>query len=141
MLDLLIFSVFVLLMFLTPLLGIIKYEGLHGIIYRVSKLNTVTDGAKVIFTIFNIFRVYKPLKFYSAFFLMFSILSLTAAYPVIDDWIVHRYVYHVPLAILSTGLGIIAILSLSLGLILDAITQQYNVNYEHKLLNTSINKE
>jgi len=25
----------VLLMFLTPLLGIIKYEGLHGIIYRV----------------------------------------------------------------------------------------------------------
>ena len=35
MLDLLIFSVFVLLMFLTPLLGIIKYEGLHGIIYRV----------------------------------------------------------------------------------------------------------
>ena len=107
----------------------------------VSKLNTITDGAKVIFTIFNIFRVYKPLKFYSAFFLMFSILSLTAAYPVIDDWIVHRYVYHVPLAILSTGLGIIAILSLSLGLILDAITQQYNVNYEHKLLNTSINKE
>ena len=93
------------------------------------------------FTIFNIFRVYKPLKFYSAFFLMFSILSLTAAYPVIDDWIVHRYVYHVPLAILSTGLGVIAILSLSLGLILDAITQQYNVNYEHNLLNTSINKE
>jgi len=35
-LDLLIFSVFVLLMFLTPLLGIIKYEGLHGIIYRVA---------------------------------------------------------------------------------------------------------
>jgi len=30
----LVFSVFVLLMFLTPLLGIIKYEGLHGIIYR-----------------------------------------------------------------------------------------------------------
>ena len=26
-----------LLMFLTPLLGIIKYEGLHGIIYRVLK--------------------------------------------------------------------------------------------------------
>jgi len=36
-LDLLVFSVFVLLMFLTPLLGIIKYEGLHGIIYRVWK--------------------------------------------------------------------------------------------------------
>ena len=29
------FYLFVLLMFLTPLLGIIKYEGLHGIIYRV----------------------------------------------------------------------------------------------------------
>jgi hypothetical protein len=32
---LLFFSVFVLLMFLTPFLGIIKYEGLHGIIYRL----------------------------------------------------------------------------------------------------------
>ena len=44
MLDLLIFSVFVLLMFLTPLLGIIKYEGLHGIIYRVE--NTSQSNKK-----------------------------------------------------------------------------------------------
>ena len=106
-----------------------------------SKLNTFSDGFKVILTIFNIFRVYKPLKFYGAFFLIFSILSITTAYPVIDDWILHRYIYHIPLAILSTGLGVIAILSLSLGLILDSITQQYNINYEHKLLNSLINKE
>ena len=45
MLDLLIFSVFVLLMFLTPLLGIIKYEGLHGIIYRVA-LSAEQNGTR-----------------------------------------------------------------------------------------------
>jgi len=99
-----------------------------------SKLNTFSDGFKQITTIINIFRIYKPLRFYGILFMFFAALSLLAAYPVISDWIVHKYIYHIPLAILSTGLGIVSILSLSLGLILDAITHQYNVDYEHKIL-------
>jgi len=107
----------------------------------VSKLNTFDDGLKVLFTIFNIFRVYNPFRFYGIFFLLFSTLSLAAAYPVINDWIIHKYIYHIPLAILSTGLGIVAILSISLGLILDAVTRQHNVDYEHKMLDASVDKK
>jgi len=102
-----------------------------------SKLNTFSDGLKVILTIFNIFRIYKPLKFYSIAFIIFASLSIWSAIPVIDDWIVHQYIYHIPLAILSTGLGIVSVLALSLGLILDAITHQYNIDYEHKVLRQS----
>jgi len=107
-----------------------------------SKLNTFSDGLKVILTIFNIFRIYKPLKFYSIVFILFASLSILSAIPVIDDWIVHKYIYHIPLAILSTGLGIVSVLALSLGLILDAITHQHNIEYEHKILRqSSINGE
>ncbi len=100
-----------------------------------SKLHTYQDGLKVLFTIVNIFRVYKPLKFYASFTIFFAFLTLFSSLPVINDWIEHRYIYHLPLAILSTGLGIVTILSLSLGLVLNAITHQHNVDFEHKILN------
>ncbi len=76
-----------------------------------SKLSTLSDGFKVVFTIFQIFRYYRPfIFFYYSFFLFFAFLSLLSAIPVFSDWILHKYIYHVPLAILATGLGLISII-------------------------------
>lgn len=99
-----------------------------------SKLNTFSDGFKVIFTILNIFRIYKPLKFYGIISFIFTFFTFLGGGVVINEFILYKEINHIPLAILSVGLGIVSVLSFSLGLILDAITHQHNVDFEHKLI-------
>lgn len=99
-----------------------------------SKLNTLADGARVLFTIVQILRYYKPLAFFSTVAAISMLLGLAAAIPVFDDWLSYRYIYHVPLAILATALEILAVLMLSVGLILDSIAHQQKMNYELRLL-------
>ena len=64
-----------------------------------------------------------------------------AGMPVFDDWIRERYIHHVPLAILATGLEIIAIVLAAIGLILDSITHQDKRNFERELLVCSLKDE
>lgn len=100
-----------------------------------SKLDTVRDGARVIFTISNILRYYRPLLFFGTAALVFAFLGLLAAVPVFGDWIRERYIHHVPLAILSTGLEILAIILAAIGLVLDSIAHEDKRNFERSLLN------
>jgi hypothetical protein len=58
-----------------------------------------------------------------------------AAVPVIQDWIQHQYIQHVPLAILATGLEIVAALMFGVGLILDSIVYQKRLDNERQILN------
>ena len=101
-----------------------------------SKLSTFSDGAKVIFTIFQVFCYYRPLFFFGMISIFFGILGFIAAIPVFNDWITYRFIYHVPLAILAVALEIIAALSLSVSLVLNSITRQYRMQYERNLLNS-----
>ena len=100
----------------------------------VSKLNTLADGARVLFTILQILRYYRPLAFFGAVSVVAMICGLVAAIPVFADWIAYRYIYHVPLAILAAALEIVAVLMLSVGLILDSIAHQQRMNYELHVL-------
>lgn len=100
----------------------------------ISKLNTVRDGIRVINTILNILRYYRPLLFFGGLAVFFAIAGLIAGIPVIDDWVRERYIYHIPLAILSTGLEIVAILLLAIGLILDSLSNQGKRIFELELL-------
>lgn len=102
----------------------------------LSKLNTFADGAKVLFTIAQILRYYRPLAFFGGLACLFAILGLVAAVPVFQDWVMHQYIYHVPLAILAAALELVAALSLSVGLILDSITHQHKMRFEMHLLNS-----
>jgi glycosyltransferase involved in cell wall biosynthesis len=86
-----------------------------------SKLNTFTDGRKVIFTIFNLFRHYKPLQFFGSISIFVVLVALFFGIPPIIEFIKYHYVYKIPSAILASGLMIIALLSLAIGLILDTI--------------------
>jgi len=51
-----------------------------------SKLNTFSDGAKVLFTIFQILCYYRPLYFFGVIGILFGLLGLIASLPVLDDW-------------------------------------------------------
>ena len=99
-----------------------------------SKLSTFNDGAKVIFTIIQIFRYYRPFLFFGILSFIFVILSLISAIPVFNDWFSYQYIYHVPLAILATGLGLISIIFFSLGITLDAIAHQHKIEFEQKVM-------
>lgn len=99
-----------------------------------SKLNTFSDGAKVLYTIATILRYYRPLMFFGLLSLFFFIAGLISAVPVVDDWITERYIHHVPLAILATGLEIIAFFLFGVGLILDSAAHQEKLLFERDLL-------
>ncbi|MDR1710199.1 MAG: glycosyltransferase family 2 protein [Candidatus Accumulibacter sp.] len=96
----------------------------------VSKLNTLRDGMRVLSTIGSILRHYRPLLFFGCLSLLFAILGLVAAIPVLEDWITARYIYHVPLAVLATGMEIIAIVLAAIGLVLDSIAHHNKLNFE-----------
>jgi hypothetical protein len=101
----------------------------HG---SFSKLNTFKDGFKVIQSIVWIFKYYKPFHFFGFFSFLLFLFSIISAYPVINDYLTDKYVYHVPLAILSTGLMISSLLSLAIGLILDSISRFHRFDFEQK---------
>ncbi len=103
----------------------------------LSKLNTFSDGAKVIFTIFQVLRFYKPLFFFTMLSILFFVSAGLASIPVFNDWVQHRYIYHVPLAILASGLSIVAIILLGTGLMLDSLAHLHKREYEQHLLKDS----
>lgn len=74
----------------------------------VSKLNTISDGIKVVKTIATMFKDYKPLKFFSIVALILFILGLVIGIPVIVEFVKTQYVSKVPSAILATGLIMLA---------------------------------
>lgn len=102
----------------------------------VSKLNTFSDGAKVLFTIFQILCYYRPLFFFGSIGVIFGMLGLIASIPVFNDWITYRIIYHVPLAILAASLELLAALMISVSLVLNSITRQYRMKCERDLLNS-----
>ncbi len=87
----------------------------------VSKLNTFSDGIKVIITIFNLFRYYRPLLYFSSVALLFFVSGLLIGIPVIVEYFNTHFIKKVPSAILSVGLILISTLSFVCGVILDAV--------------------
>jgi len=110
------------------------------IIYRdrpegsTSKLNTISDGIKVVKTIVRMFKDYKPLKFFGIISLVLFCLGLLIGIPVIAEFIKTSYITKIPSAILATGIMSLAAISLQCGIILDSITRQHREDYELNIL-------
>lgn len=101
----------------------------------VSKLNTYTDGLKILKTIFWLFKDYKPLTFFTSFALVLFILSMIAGIPVIIEYVQTSYIHKIPSAILAVGLMLISMMSLFIGFLLDTIVRQHRENFELSRLN------
>src|SRR5260221_3555183 len=89
----------------------------------VSKLNTWRDGFRILGTILKLYRSEKPLKFFTSIGIILALLSIGLAIPVIITYLEVGLVPRFPTAILSMGLMIVAILSISSGLVLDTVTR------------------
>lgn len=98
-----------------------------------SKLNTFSDGFKVIMMIVKMWKDYKPLMFFGISDFFFFVFGLFAGVPVIREYMLTHFITRVPSAILSTGLMILALLSLVTGLILDTVVTNAKKEYELNL--------
>jgi glycosyltransferase involved in cell wall biosynthesis len=98
-----------------------------------SKLNTFSDGWKVLKMIFTLFKDYKPFLFFSLWALLFFILGLAVGIPVVVEFIQTKFITRVPSAILAVGLMIFALLSFTCGLILDTVAAAHRKQYELEL--------
>ena len=88
-----------------------------------SKLNTWRDGFRILGTILKLYRSEKPLRFFTAIGVALALTAVGLAVPLIGTYIEHGTVPRFPTAILSTGLMILAVLSVSSGLVLDTVTR------------------
>ena len=98
-----------------------------------SKLNTVSDGTRVIMCILNMYRHYKPLSFFSLIALLFVIVSLVIGVPTVVEFVQTHYVSKVPSAILASGIFVMALLFFVCGLILDSVEQNERQRMEQSL--------
>lgn len=89
-----------------------------------SKLNTYSDGFKVIMTIFNMIREYRPLMFFSIASLILLLLALIFGIPIISEYAQTGLVPRFPTLIVSTIVLVLSALSFSTGLILDIVAKK-----------------
>lgn len=95
-----------------------------------SKLNTFSDGFKVLLTLFNLFKDNRPFLFFGCLSLIIFVVGLIVGIPVIDEFIKTAYITKVPSAVLAAALMINSFLMLSVGIILDAIKNQKRYLFE-----------
>lgn len=88
-----------------------------------SKLNTFADGFRILFTILILVKEERSFQFFGAIFLALVLISLGLAAPIVIEFLETGLVPRFPTAILSTGIMLLAFLSLVCGLILDSVTR------------------
>ena len=102
----------------------------------VSKLNTFSDGFKVIKTIINLFKDYKPNLFFGIIGTIFVIISIVFAVPVFIEYFKTGLVPRFPTLIFSGFMLMIGIINYVCGVILDGVTKKYRLLFELNLINT-----
>ena len=102
----------------------------------VSKLNTYSDGFRVLKTIARLFKEYKPTVFFSVISLIFLIISLCFGIPVFIEYFETGLVPRIPTLIFAGFMLIIAILLFICGLILEVLVKKHSQLFELILINT-----
>ena len=100
----------------------------------VSKLNTYSDGMKVLFTIARLFREYKPFQFFALLASILTLLAVGFFIPVLIDWVNTGLVAKFPTLIVCGFGGLAAVQSLFAGLILNNISQRDRKDFELDLI-------
>uniref|UniRef100_UPI0026BEA8A6 glycosyltransferase family 2 protein n=1 Tax=Azospirillum argentinense TaxID=2970906 RepID=UPI0026BEA8A6 len=87
-----------------------------------SKLNTIRDGIRILRTIVNLVKEERPLPFFGILAALLAVVALILAGPLLATYLHTGAVPRLPTAVLSTGLMLLAFLSLTCGLVLDTVT-------------------
>ena len=96
----------------------------------VSKLNTFSDGVRVLKTIAVLFRDYRPLLFFGLLSLFFTATGIALFIPVFLDFLNTGQVARFPTLIVSGIIFTVGILMLVCGLILDVVEKKHRQLFE-----------
>ena len=96
----------------------------------VSKLNTFSDGLKVLGMIFSLFKDYKPLPFFSLLAALFFVIGLVLGTPVILEFAATGFVERLPTAVAAVAFCGLGALLLVCGLILDTVVKGHRRDWE-----------
>lgn len=99
-------------------------------IYQISKLNTFSDGFKVLKTIARLFKDYKPLPFFSIIAAFFMLIALIMLIPVLHEFYLTGLVPKLPTFVASCFMAAFSLLSFIAGLILDTQVKSNRQNFE-----------
>jgi glycosyltransferase involved in cell wall biosynthesis len=88
-----------------------------------SKLNTWRDGFRILGTMLKLYRSERPLRFFTVIGILLALAAIILAIPIVVTFVETGLVPRLPTAVLSMGLTIVAILSVSSGLVLDTVTR------------------
>ena len=95
-----------------------------------SKLNTYSDGLKVILTIFKLFRDYKPLLFFSVTAMLLMGVAVFLFVPVFIEYLETGLVPRFPTLIVSAFIVLLAMLMWVCGLILEVVVKKHRQMFE-----------
>ena len=98
-----------------------------------SKLNTYSDGFRVLMTIARLFRVYCPLRFFGLLALLLAAVSILLFLPILLTYLDTGLVPRFPTLIVSGFIMVAALQSLFCGLLLDNMRQKDCRDFEFQL--------
>lgn len=96
----------------------------------VSKLNTYSDGIKVLKTIFNLFKEYRPAIFFNIFACITLLLALIFGLPIVIEYFKTGLVPRFPTLIVSCIFLLLTFVLWSTGTILQVIVKKHKQLYE-----------
>ena len=104
-----------------------------------SKLNTYSDGAKVLKTIMGLYKNYKPMQFFGLLAAILMIIALALFMPVFVVYLKTGLVPNFPTLIVSGFIAMAALQSFFAGLVLSTIVQKDRQLFEYKLQMVQMN--
>ena len=99
----------------------------------VSKLNTYSDGARVLGTILKLYKNYRPFGFFTVIAVILALISLLFMVPVLTEYFVTGLVPRFPTLIVCGFVMIAALMLFVAGVILSSLLGKDKRDFEFRL--------
>ncbi len=100
----------------------------------VSKLNTISDGAKVLGMIASLFKDYRPFTFFTGVMVFLELIALILFAPIFMDYLQTGLVLRFPTLFVACIVGLLGMLMWVCGIILNVLAQKHRQLFELYLM-------
>ena len=106
----------------------------------VSKLNTYSDGVRVIYKMLQLYRNYRPLRFFGSLCLLLVAIALLLMVPILSEYLRTGLVPRFPTLIVCGFMALAGIQSFFAGMILEVLAAKDKRDFEDRLAAVSAEK-